>query len=267
MTKEAIIQHMNQSCPWQDSLLWFDCIDSTNTQAKLLAAQGAPAGTILIANHQTDGRGRRGRSFHSPAGTGIYLSIILRPQCAPHELMHLTCAAATAMCDAVEQAAMVRPGIKWTNDLVYGNRKVGGILTELGLAPGGSLDYAVIGVGLNCNQRESDFPPEILDIASSLHVRTGRRIDRAALCAAMCDAFYTMNQNLLTEKEAMLRRYRRDCVTLGKEVSVVHANGTIRHGIALDVDDTGALVVRFSDGTEESVNSGEVSIRGMYGYL
>ena len=88
---------MKESCLWQDSLLWFDTIDSTNTRAKQLASQGAPEGTVLIADHQTVGRGRRGRSFHSPAGTGIYMSVILRPGCKPEELMHLTCAAAVAM--------------------------------------------------------------------------------------------------------------------------------------------------------------------------
>jgi len=107
--KEQILQYMKESCPWQDSLLWFDTIASTNTRAKELAAQGAPHGTVLVADSQTGGRGRLGRSFHSPAGTGIYLSLILRPNCAPSELMHLTCAAAVAACDAVETACGIRP--------------------------------------------------------------------------------------------------------------------------------------------------------------
>lgn len=258
---------MKESCHWQDSVLWFETIDSTNTRAKELASQGAPHGTVLIADHQTGGRGRRGRSFHSPAGTGIYVSIILRPGCVPQELMHLTCAAAVAMCDAVENSCGIRPGIKWTNDLVWGKRKLAGILTELGLSSAGKVDYAIIGVGLNCGQEESDFPEDIRAIAGSLHSVTGKPIDRALVAAAMMDALYRMDRQLLTEKEAILGRYRADCITLGKEISLVKADGTVRYGTALDIDDEGALIVRFSDGSMETVNSGEVSVRGMYGYV
>ncbi len=267
MMRNLILKSMRESCPWQDSLLWFDSIDSTNTRAKELAVQGAPHGTVLIADHQTGGRGRRGRSFHSPAGTGIYMSVILRPDCVPGELMHLTCAAAVAMCDAVENSCGIRPGIKWTNDLVYGKRKLAGILTELGLSPRGTVDYAIIGVGINCCQEESDFPEDIRPIAGSLHSVTGKPIDRGRVAGAMVDALFRMNADLLAKKDDILRRYRADCITLGMEVSVVKADGSIRHGTAMDVDAEGALVVQFQDGTTEAVNSGEVSIRGMYGYV
>ena len=138
--KNRIIQYLKESCPWQDSLLWYDCIDSTNTRARELARQGAAHGTVLIADRQTGGRGRLGRSFHSPAGSGIYISVILRPRCKPEKIMHLTCAAAVAMCDAVEAAAGFRPGIKWTNDLVCENRKIAGVLTELGFDKNGCVD-------------------------------------------------------------------------------------------------------------------------------
>ena len=258
---------MKESCLWQDSLLWFDSIESTNTTAKTLARQGAPEGTILLADHQTGGRGRRGRSFHSPAGSGIYMSLILRPRCAPDQLMHLTCAAAVAMCDAVEQAAGIRPGIKWTNDLVCGKRKIAGVLTELGFTPAGLVDHAIIGIGINCTQKEADFPEDIQNIAGSLASVTGKEIDRAVLAAAMADALFRMNQDLLTNKNGILARYRRDCVTLNREVSVVRADGIVRHGLAVDIDGDGALVVDFPGTGAEAVNSGEVSIRGMYGYL
>ena len=265
--KEQIIQHMKESCPWQDSLLRFDSIDSTNTRAKLLAAQGAPHGTVLIADHQTGGRGRRGRSFHSPAGSGIYMSVVLRPGCEPPELMHLTCAAAVAMCDAVEASCGIRPGIKWTNDLVVGRRKIAGILTELGIGPKGNLDYAIIGIGINCCQEESDFPGEIRDIAGSLYSVTGKPIDRAKVAAAMMDALYRMDQVLMSEKTDLMNRYRADCITLKQPVSVVKADGAVRHGIALDIDADGGLLVRFDNGAAETVSSGEVSVRGMYGYV
>jgi len=264
--KKLILQHMKESCPWQDSLLWFPTIDSTNTRAKELAAQGAPSGTVLIADHQTGGRGRRGRSFHSPAGTGIYMSVILRPNCVPTELMHLTCAAAVAACDGVESACGIRPGIKWTNDLVYSQRKLAGILTELGLTPLGTVDYAIIGIGINCCQEISDFPDEIRTIAGSLHTVTGKPIDRARVAAALLDALWKMNHRLLTDKAAIMEQYRADCITLDKEISVVKADGAIRHGRALDIDGDGALLVQFATGIE-TVNSGEVSIRGMYGYV
>ena len=264
--KEQIIQHLQESCPWQDSLLWFDSIDSTNTCARELARQGAAHGTVLIADHQTGGRGRRGRSFHSPAGSGIYMSVILRPHCKPQEIMHLTCAAAVAMCDAVETAAGFRPGIKWTNDLVYNSCKIAGVLTELGFDKAGNVDFAVIGIGINCCQSESDFPVEIRGIAGSLASVGGQQIDRAKVAAAMMDALYHMDMRLLTCKDETLHRYRQDCITLGKEISLVRGE-EVRHGTAVDIDAEGALLVRFPDGHIEAVNSGEVSIRGMYGYV
>jgi len=264
---KLILQHMKESCPWQDSLLWFDTIESTNTRAKELAAQGAPHGTVLIADSQTGGRGRLGRSFHSPAGTGIYLSLILRPNCSPAELMHLTCAAAVAACEAVEAACGIRPGIKWTNDLVYGRKKLAGILAELGLSPGGTVSYAVIGIGINCCQTEADFPPELREMAGSLHSVTGQDIDRAQVTAALLDALYRMDQELLTNRCPIMDRYRKSCITLGREISLVKADGSVRHGTALDVDEAGGLVVSFADGSRETVTSGEVSVRGMYGYV
>ena len=265
--KEQIIQNMKESCPWQDSLLWFDTIESTNTHAKELAAQGAPHGTVLIADHQTGGRGRLGRSFHSPAGTGIYLSLILRPNCAPSELMHLTCAVAVAACDAVEAVCGIRPGIKWTNDLVYGRKKLAGILTELGLSPTGTVSYAVLGIGINCSQTELDFPLELREMAGSLHSVTGSKIDRTRVAAALLDALYRMDQFLLTDRRGIMDCYRKDCITLGKEISLVKADGSVRHGTAMDIDEAGGLVVAFSDGTRDTVTSGEVSVRGMYGYV
>ena len=264
--KDQIMKNLTESCPWQDSVLYFESIDSTNTRAKELAAQGAPHGTVLIADHQTGGRGRLGRSFLSPAGTGVYLSVILRPGCAPSQLMHLTCAAAVAMCDAVEEAAGFRPGIKWTNDLVYGNRKIAGILTELRISPNGLVDYAVVGIGINCCQQEDDFPQELRNMAGSLSMVASKPIDRAKVAAAMIRSLHEMDRNL-TDKAVFMDRYRRDCITVGREISLLKADGSLRHGTALSVDDEGALVVRFPDGSTEAVSSGEVSVRGMYGYL
>ena len=262
--KNKIVHQLRESCPWQDSLLYFQSIDSTNTRAKELAFQGAPHGTVLIADHQTGGRGRRGRSFHSPAGSGIYMSVILRPNCPASQLMHLTCAAAVALCDAVEISCGFRPGIKWTNDLVYGQRKLAGILTELSFNTHGNVDWAIVGMGINCTQEASQFPEEIRSMAGSLASVSGKSVDRAKVAAAMMDALYRMD---LSKKEEIITQYRTDCVTLGKEVSVVRADGIFHHCTAMDIDEEGALIVRHADGRLETVSSGEVSIRGMYGYV
>ena len=265
--KERILSLVSSDYPWKGQFHWLEETGSTNDDLKALARQGAPHGTVLIADRQRGGHGRMGRAFHSPGGVGIYFSILLRPNCAPGELMHLTCATAVAMCDAVEKSAGFRPGIKWTNDLVYKKRKLGGILTELGLSPKGGVEYAIIGIGINCCQTQEDFPEEIRSIAASLSMVTGREIDRAKVAAAMMDALWNMDRKLLTEKLHMLHQYRKDCITIGQEVSLLRVGEAVRHGKAVDMDDAGALIVEFENGHTEAVNSGEVSVRGMYGYL
>lgn len=265
--KEAILSQLPHGFPWADRIIWFDSIGSTNDEAKKLAAQGAPHGTTLIAGHQTGGRGRLGRSFQSPAGKGVYLSLILRPNCPPQSLMHLTCAAAAAMCDAVEDAAGFRPGIKWTNDLVFNRQKLGGILTELSVDQGtGLIRYVIIGIGINCTQQREDFSPELRDMASSLSAVAGKPVSSCSLAAAMLCRLRSMDENLLVGKDSILAAYRRECVTLGQEIVLVRGEDR-QYGTALDIDSEGGLVVRFLDGTVKTVTSGEVSVRGMYGYL
>ena len=265
--KEQILSHLSAECPWRDTLYWYDTISSTNTKAKELAREGAPHGTVLIADHQTGGRGRLGRSFSSPAGMGVYLSVILRPNCPADALMHLTCAAAVAMCDAVEQVAAFRPKIKWINDLVFGGKKLGGILTELSVNPNtGLIDYAIIGIGINCCQTASDFPPEIQNMAASLSMVSGKAVTPPQLAAAMIEALVSMDRTLLTEKDKTMDRYKKDCITLGKDILLVRGDDK-SYATALDLDPDGGLIVRFADGSVKTVTSGEVSVRGMYGYL
>lgn len=264
--KEQILQLLPENHPWKEQLLYFPIIDSTNTRAKELARANALHGTVLVADAQTGGRGRLGRSFHSPAASGIYMSVIIRPKCRPNELMHLTCAAAVAACDAVEKVVGIRPKVKWINDLVYGKRKLAGILTELGLGTGGSVDYAIIGIGINCSQKETDFPEEIRNIAASLEMITEKAVDRAKLAAALIEELEKINRELISGKADLMRRYRSECVTIGQSISLLRGD-VVRHGKALELDDDGGLVVQFDDGHLETVNSGEVSIRGMYGYL
>ena len=150
--------------PWQDRIIWLDSIDSTNTYAKKLAREGAPEGTVVIAAHQTGGRGRMGRSFSSHAGVGIYMSVILRPNCLPEELMHLPCAAGVAAGDAIANVTNRIPSIKWTNDLVLHKKKLGGILTEFSVDPlTRNVEWAVVGIGIN--RCQTVFPEEIKQIA------------------------------------------------------------------------------------------------------
>jgi len=263
--KNNILAKLPASFPWRGNLHCYHSIDSTNTSAKRLASAGAPHGTMVIADMQTHGRGRMGRSFHSPEGTGIYLSLILRPNLPADQLMHLTCAAAVAVADGIERAAGLRPNIKWTNDLVAGGKKLGGILTELSLRHGSTVEYAVIGIGINCCQKEDAFPPELQDIATSLHMCTDKNIVRSTVISEIIVALEQMSQQLGCSSD-ILQRYRADCITIGQEISLLLPN-EIRHGKALDVDENAALVVKFDDGKIESVHSGEVSIRGMYGYV
>ena len=162
----------------------------------------------------------------------------------------------------MEEAAGFRPGIKWTNDLVCGNRKLAGILTELGLSPAGLVDWAVIGVGINCLQKTEDFDPAIRSFAGSVSMFAP--CDRGKLAAAMIRSLWGMD---LSDQAAIMERYRRDCVTLGREISLLRADGAPRHGRAVDIDADGALIVEFALGVRETVNSGEVSTRGMYGYV
>ena len=262
--KDKILSLLPADFCWCDKLHYFSSTDSTNTQAKKLAAEGAPHGTVLLADHQTEGRGRLGRSFHSPANSGLYLSVLLRPHCKPTELMHLTCAAAVAVCDGIEAAVGICPGIKWTNDLVIKNRKIAGILTELSISPkDGTAEYAIIGIGINCCQQPGDFPEELSGIAGSLTMATGSAVSRELVAAKVIEALAQMD---LAQKAQIMARYRSNCVTLNREVSLIRKNEAV-HAYALDVDDNGALIVQFADGTQEAVSSGEVSVRGMYGYM
>lgn len=265
--KAEILSRLAPGHPWGGLLQYYPTLDSTNTLAKSLAAQGAPHGTVIVAGSQTAGRGRMGRSFHSPEGTGLYLSAILRPDCDARELMHLTCAVAVAAADAVEAVCGVKPGIKWINDLVWGRRKLAGILTELILVPGStSVACAIVGIGVNCRQTAEDFPPELRSMAGSVSMAAGREISPAVLAAAIMEALADLSPRLLTDKAAIMDRYRAGCITVGQEVSL-HRADTVTHARAVDIDEDGALVVEYPDGRRQAVSSGEASVRGMYGYV
>lgn len=267
MNKKAILSHL-PSHPWRKHLQVFEELESTNTLLKALGREGAPEGTVIIANRQSGGRGRLGRTFFSPGGVGIYFSILLRPNCPPAQLMHLTCAVAVAVCDAVQKTCRITPQIKWINDLVLEQKKLGGILTELNFdAATQNVDFAVIGVGINCLHSPEDFDPSIRDMATSLQIETGQPIDRNLLAAQMIQSMYALSGSLHSRKDEIMARYKAQCLTIGKEIQVIRGD-EIRPAYALDLDDTGALLVRYQDDNSVSaVSSGEVSVRGMYGYV
>ena len=250
------------------TLYCFDSVDSTNSFLKRAAAEGAIDGAVAVADEQTAGRGRRGRSFSSGPGRGVYLSALLRPKLAPEKLLPLTALGAVAACDAVERACGVRPQIKWTNDLVLNGKKLSGTLTELSLeGESGALDYAVIGIGINCNNTLEDFPQEIRGMATSVFLETGKRVQRAALAAALIEELDKLYAALQSGDTApYLATYRRDCLTLGREVQLLWRDASERV-TALDVDEQFGLIVRHEDGTTETVRTGEVSVRGLYGYV
>ena len=263
--KKQITSCIPTECPWRDTLYWYDTIDSTNTHLKTLAKDGAPEGTVVLAGHQTQGRGRLGRSFHSPQGGGVYLSLLLRPQCPPEQLMHLTCAAGIAACDAIDAVSGFRPGIKWINDLVADSRKLGGILTELSIDPQtGLVNYAIIGIGINCKQM--DFPEELQSIVTSLDQHAKQSAESHQVAAAIITELWKLRNSTLLDAPAILTRYRKDCITLGAAVTVL-GNGTTQRAVAVDLDPSGGLIVELEIGKRQTVSSGEVSVRGLYGYV
>lgn len=266
LSREAILSALGDH-PWKDQIDFRDTITSTNTVLKQLAAEGAPDGSVIVAGEQTQGRGRLGRDFVSPKDSGIYLSVLLRPRCTPQELFPVTSLAAIAVSDAAESAAGVPVSIKWPNDLIANGRKLGGILTEISVEwETASVDYLIIGIGINCTQKEEDFPSELRSTATSLAMAGAKQVDRSRLAAAMIQNLSKLDISRMASEPHWLEIYRSRCVTLGKPVRVLQA-GRERFGTAIDMDDSFGLIVRFADGSTETVSSGEVSVRGMYGYL
>ncbi len=258
---EEEIRHHLSGHPWQDSVAVIAQVESTNDLVKQLASAGAPEGTCIVTEAQSKGRGRLGRSFHSPEGMGIYFSVLLRPDVLPAQVMHLTAAAALAIADAIEEETGLCADIKWVNDLMANGKKLCGILTELFVEmESGRAEYIVVGVGLNCCQLPSDFPPEISEIATSLAMQTGKAPDRNALTAAIVRAMYRLKETMLTEQDTIMERYRSRCITLGKPVQILRPTGA-KPAFALDCDREAALLVEYPDGARAKISSGEVTIR------
>ena len=242
----------------------FACVDSTNLVCKRWAPEGMPDGAVAIAGEQTAGRGRLGRSFQSRPGVGLYLSILWRPKCDAATLMTVPALGAVAAVRAVAQVCGLTPRIKWPNDLVYDGRKLGGILCESVVL--GSETAAVLGIGINVSHREEDFDGEVRDMAASLEMVTKTPVSRAALAAALMAQLDLLRSEALERPTLWLAEYRRRCLTVGREVQILR-DGAARPATALDVDEGYGLCVRYADGEEATVRAGEVSVRGLYGYV
>lgn len=232
--------------------------DSTNTCVRRLAEDGAPEGTVVVAAAQTAGRGRSGKSFLSPAGTGLYMSVLLRPQLAMGDALLITTAAAVAVAHAVERVAAVTAQIKWVNDVYVDGKKVCGILTEGALdLENGGLRYAILGIGINICPPAGGFPPELAPIAGALTETDGEAL-RAPLAAAVLDEFFALYPHL-TEKPFYDDYVSRSLLT-GRQIEVLRG-GMHLPATALGIDRDLHLRVRYADGSEENLAAGEVSTR------
>ena len=247
-------------------LIRLDSVDSTNTYVRQLALQGQAEGLAVVSSEQTAGRGRRGRSFQSTKGLGLYLAVLLRPAVTPDQAADLTPWAAVAVCDGIQSACGVRPRIKWVNDLIPNGKKLCGILTESVLAPDGSLDCTVVGIGINVAHTPEDFDPDIRHMATSLAMELGHPVDATELARHILQALDRLYARFPQDNPAVAAQYRADCLTPGHEVRLVTPAGT-QEAEALEVDDAFRLVVRLPDGTRQALCAGEVSVRGMYDYL
>lgn len=267
LTEAEIRSFLGETAVVGRELRCFAELDSTNNYLKTQTA--APDGTAAVADSQTAGRGRMDRSFQSPKGRGIYLSVLLRPPLPPERLLPVTALAGVAVCAAVERVCGVRPGLKWPNDPVLNGKKLCGILTEMSLeAETGRVQSLVLGIGVNVGQGPEDFSPEVREMATSLLQALGQPVSRPRLTAALLEELDRAYAALLAgDLSAYLAAYRRDCVNLGKTVQLIPFGGGERETAqAVDVDGEFSLVIRGSGGGERTVRSGEVSVRGLWGY-
>lgn len=240
----------------------FETIDSTNKKAKELAAEGAVHGTLITADAQNAGIGRRERSWSSEKEAGIYMSMLLRPAIETDKAAMLTLIAALATERAI--AKLCQPAIKWPNDIVLNKKKICGILTEMSLC-GTAIDYVIIGIGINVNNK--DFPQEISEIASSLFLELGKEIDREMLITEVWKQFAVYYEKFLQTEDLSLLKEEYEDVLMNKneKVKVLDPLGEYT-GLAKGITNTGELIVD-TDGELRYVSGGEVSVRGIYGYV
>ena len=234
------------------NLIVLKTVDSTNNYAKKLAMENAPDKTVVVSETQTAGKGRLGRNFFSPDKTGLYMSVLFRPEKSAGETLFITIAAAVAVCRAIETVSELFPQIKWGNDVFVNGKKVCGILTEASASMENQMiEYAVLGIGVNV--KSADFPNDLKNIAGSLG---DEKISRSRLCAEILNELLELYS--LEDKKALIDEYKKRSLVLGKEVKFTK-NGKTYSGVACDINDSGNLIVKTSKGTETLI-SGEISI-------
>ena len=257
LTPEGILAFMRDGSRFE--IETHRTVTSTNTLLKEQAEKGAPEGKIVIASEQTGGKGRLGRSFYSPLGTGVYTSILLRPTFSPSQSLCITTAAAVAVAEAIERVAGAEPRIKWVNDIYVRGKKVCGILTEAAFdMERNLLRHAVLGIGINLVEPEGGYPSDIAAVAAPVFTRAEYSPQkRDELLACLVERFWGYYENL-TGKE-FLKGYQSRSMLDGMEVNVI--GSAIRPAVALGVDDEFRLRVRYEDGSEELLQSGEISVK------
>lgn len=260
LTEDKIRAALTGTILGRDLIEIHDVIDSTNKRAGELALAGAAEGSLVIAETQTAGKGRLGRVWHSPAGKNIYVSIILRPNLDPNRVSLLTLAAGLSGSNAIAKQLGIRPAVKWPNDLLIDGKKICGILSELEMKQA-RVSHVIIGVGINVNMDEDDFPPEISGLGTSLKIAVGQKLDRAKILSGFLDEleknYFELSRG---NTDGMLDQYRRVCLTLGQTVSFQKKDLLIE-GIAEDIDRTGELLVKdHSTGRTHRVTAGDVNL-------
>ena len=258
----------------------FEELDSTNLYARVLAQSEFANETVIVAESQTMGRGRLGRQWFSPKGKSIYISFLLKPDMVINDAVLLTLVAACSTARAIREVCAIAPLIKWPNDVVIDGKKICGILTEVSGEPE-QLASVIVGIGINVNLDEDDFMPEVKETATSLKIVTGTEVCRKALTGALIRHFLADYRNFVDYRnvvqkpdstaqgesfEDMMSFYRENCANIGRRLYIMKNDEQIQ-AEGVDITQEGHLVVRKDDGTLQEVISGEVSIRGIYGYL
>ena len=266
MTREELSVQIGDATRWAgQEIVCFTETDSTNVRARKLGENGAAHGTLVVAEQQTAGRGRRGRGWESPAGSSIYMSLLLRPEFLPNKAPMLTIVMAYSVATALREQTGLDFRIKWPNDIVLNGKKVVGILTEMSTEIE-YINHVVIGVGINVNTEA--FPEEICATATSIRRESGKTWRRAELIAAILRQFEVQYERFVKEEDLAYLREAYDAVLVNcnREVRILGEKDGYR-AVALGIDDQGELLVRKEDGTVTSVYAGEVSVRGIYGYV
>lgn len=247
-----------------EEIYFFDCIDSTNTKAKELAEHGAPSGTLVVADQQTSGKGRRGRAWESPRNTGIFMTLLLKPEINPNHASMVTLVAALAQAKALKEITGEDIRIKWPNDIVLNGKKIVGILTEMS-AQFDYIDHIVIGIGINVHT--TDFPKELQDTATSLYLETGKKFRRAEIIVKTWEYFEEYYRIFLQTEDlsALMKEYNAFLVNMHKGVKVLDPKEPFE-GKAMGITKNGELIVDTWE-SRKLVSSGEVSVRGIYGYV